>query len=186
MEIIAGIVALKEVEIFHGDNFNTKKLDPKLMNNGNNQEGIGIYFGNLQTAESYGKNIVKTSINPKRFIPARDSISDHIKVRDISKLLKELHKIDNEPLYYEVTDWGEEVPEPEDIKDYHLEDLAENIKDEEVRNVQIDLAEKFGVLNFVKVWLKVVKGIDGTFTDRPSDTWYAVLNPKYSLEKVNL
>jgi len=28
---------------YHGDDFGTKKLEAKLMNNGNNQEGIGIY-----------------------------------------------------------------------------------------------------------------------------------------------
>jgi hypothetical protein len=30
--------------IFHGDDFGTKKLEPKLMNNGNNQEGVGGVF----------------------------------------------------------------------------------------------------------------------------------------------
>jgi len=55
------------VTIYHGDNYGTKKLDPKLMNNGNNQEGIGIYFGTLDVAEDYGKNIVQVTVNKKDF-----------------------------------------------------------------------------------------------------------------------
>ena len=32
---------ISHIKVYHGDNHNTTKLDPILMNNGNNQEGIG-------------------------------------------------------------------------------------------------------------------------------------------------
>ena len=55
------------IKIYHGDNYNTNKLSPKLMNSGNNQEGIGIYFGDLETAQFYGNNIVNIEINENNF-----------------------------------------------------------------------------------------------------------------------
>lgn len=38
----------------NGDDFETSEIDQNLMNSGNNQEGIGIYFA--------------TDINPLRFL----------------------------------------------------------------------------------------------------------------------
>ena len=59
-------------------------------------------------------------------------------------------------------DYGFEVYEPEDVQDYHLEQLYNKIKEEQIRNFQIELAQKFGTENFVKAWNKYVK-LDGTF-----------------------
>lgn len=177
------IVASNNKVIYHGDNYNTTKLDPKLMDNGNNQEGIGIYFGNLDTAQSYGKNIVTTSIDVSKFIPAYDDVGEHINIRKITSLLSALHKLNNEHIYYMVTDWGLEVGEPEDITLSEISFLAKKLQNEQVRDFQTDLAGKFGVENFVREWNKHIK-IDGTYTVHPVDTWYAVINPNYKLEKV--
>jgi len=168
--------------IYHGDNHNTTKLDPALMNNGNNQEGIGIYFGSLETAKSYGKNIVKLEIQNKDFINARESISKHLKSKVYNLLIK-LHKLDTEILYYDCTDWGIEVQEPEDVQDYHIKELTNYLKDEEVRNFQIDYANKFGVQNFVKIWNEVFPNIHGTYYKQYNDElWYAVINTKLKVQ----
>ena len=167
--------------IYHGDNFNTTKLDPKLMNYGNNQEGIGIYFGTLETAQSYGKNIIQTTIDTKKFINSRESIGKYFKSK-IKDILFELHKIDNEPLYYDLTDWGVEIQEPEDVDIFLLGQLAHNIKDDEVRNFQIDMANKFGVQNFVKIWNKILPNIHGTYNKKLN--FYAIINTKIKVEKV--
>ena len=172
----------ESITIYHGDNHNTTKLDSKLMNNGNNQEGIGIYFGSLETAESYGKNIVYLEINPKNFIESREPVKKHLRSK-LQDILVELHNLDPEPLYYDCTDWGMEVSSPEDIEPYHLAQLAKNIENEEVRNFQIDMAEKFSVENFVKIWNKIYPNIYGTYHVQPNDTWYAVINTKLKLKK---
>jgi len=170
--------------IYHGDNYGTSKLEPKLMNNGNNELGVGIYFGNRDTADHYGKNVVSTKINPKDFVHSRDDASKHIKKDKIVKVLRELHKLDDEPLYYAITDYGVELGEPDEVEDYHLEMLADYLLNEEVRNLQTDLASKFNVTDFVKLWNKHIK-IDGTYVDRGGDIgmWYAIINPKYKLTK---
>jgi hypothetical protein len=167
---------------YHGDNFGTKKLDAKLMNNGNNQEGIGIYFGPLETAQGYGKNIIKTEVNPKNFIGSRDDVSKHIKKISILALLTELHRTDNEPFYYALTDWGKEIMEPEDVTRDDLMFLANVYKDEEVRNFQIDLAEKFGVTTFVEIWNRIFKNIHGTY-NKDLD-WYCIINTKQKVKSL--
>ena len=181
MKIIAGIIASRKVEIFHGDNFGTKKLQPKFMNNGNNQEGIGIYFGTHEVASTYGKDIVKVTIDKDDFIPSRDSIVDHVDLDMMANIMAELHKIDNEPLYYYITDFGIELDEPEDVEFYHIQQLADELQDEEVRNFQIDMAERFTVESFVDIWNKVTD-IHGTYSD---DTgFYAIINTNYKLKSL--
>jgi len=173
-----------KVVIYHGDDFNTTKLEPKLMNNGNNQEGIGIYFSNkLATAEGYGKDIVSTSINTRDFIDSRVPILNINKTK-IFKMLKHLHSLDNEPLYYQMTDWGIEVQEPEDITDALIKEHITNVNFEEVRNFQITLAQDYGVVNFVNAWNKYV-GICGTYSKQSStEMWYAVIDTHIKLKKV--
>ena len=174
---------LESTTIYHGDNFTTIKLSPKLMNHGNNQEGVGIYFGSLDTAQVYGKNIISANINPKKFINSRDPIGKHFESK-IKNILFELHKTNNEPLYYDMTDWGIEVQEPEEVDIFLLGELAHKLKNEQVRNFQVDMANKFGVETFVKVWNKVLPNIHGTYQDQSNDTWYAVINTKIKVEKL--
>ena len=174
-----------KVVTYHGDDFGTKKLEAKLMNNGNNQEGIGIYFGSLTTAETYGKYVVKAEINHSKFIDSREDIGKYIKVDKIAKLFVHLHKLDGEPLYYMVTDWGiDGVVEPEDVEPQHLKELASKMLEEEVRNFQITLAEAFGVVDFVEAWNKIIK-IPGTYQKQGGDEfWYAIIDTKIKVEKI--
>ena len=176
------------ITVYHGDNFGTSKIDPKWMLHADsrNQEGVGIYFATLlQTAKAYGKHIVKAEINHKKFIDSRADVSKLNKASTV-KLLQELLKIDNEPLWYYLTDWGYQIEDPKDVKGYHFEQLYNNIKEEQIRNFQIELAQKFGTENFVKAWNKYLK-IDGTFQVQDKSTnniWYAIINTDIKLTKI--
>lgn len=174
----------KKLTIFHGDNFNTKKLDPKKMNKGNNQEGIGIYFSNIiETAKEYGKNVISIEVDKSKLIPSRGYIGGEIDANKIAKILKAMYEVDNEEMYYYMTDYVE-IIEPEDIEDYHFEELANNVRGEQVRNFQIDLANTFGVVNFIKAWNKFTD-IDGTYEkQRDNEIWYAISNPKIKVKQI--
>lgn len=169
--------------IYHGDNFSTKKLESKLMNNGNNQEGIGIYFGSLETAKAYGKNIIHTEIDTKKFINSRGEISKFLKLSEIINILTDMYKEDVEAMYYIITDWGIEISEPEDIEEYMFEELAQNMSNDDVRDFQTTLANTFGVVPFVESWNKHTK-IDGTYQDQGNDIWYAVINTKIKVKQI--
>ncbi len=162
--------------IYHGDNHETKKIDPKLMMNGNVQEGIGIYFGNLVVAKSYGKDIVQAEVNQKDFKPSRGTVKRNLKLA--YNILRDLWHIDPESMYYLITDWVE-IVEIEDITHDDIRLLAQKMGSDEVRNFQITLAEAFGVENFVKIWNKVYPKNTGTYD---KDTgFYAIINPKVPL-----
>lgn len=172
------------IEVYHGDDFNTTFLNPKLMNNGNNQEGIGIYFSDHKsTAESYGKDVVKAYIDRKNFIKSRESIKI-IGKNNIINILKDMMIVDKEAMFYLVTDYGVYLENPEDLEDYHLEELYELIFNEEARNFQITMANSFGVVEFVKSWNKNTN-IDGTYYNHNNDeVWYSLINTDIKLYPV--
>jgi hypothetical protein len=167
--------------IYHGDNFKTTKLEPKLMNNGNNEEGIGIYFGDLKTAESYGKDIISIDINPKKFIPSRGDMGKYISPTIMLKIIKELNKVSSEGIWYMLTDYGMDIQKPEDVKDVHLKQLSNMMKDSQVRNFQIEFTQRTNVEDFVRIWNECTN-IDGTF--EASRGFYAVINPNYKITKI--
>ncbi len=179
-EAILRINEVNLIKIYHGDNFGTKRLKPKLMMNGNVQEGIGIYFGTLEVAQTYGKDVVYVEVNPNNFIPARDTVKRKVKLA--YKILRDLWKIDLEAMYYLLTDWME-IHEPEDVTRSDIEYLATKMGEDEVRNFQITLAESFGVENFVKIWNKIYPKNLGTYN---SDLdFYAIIKPSIFLRKYN-
>lgn len=172
------------VDIYHGDDYNTKKIEIKHMmsKDSNNQEGIGIYFGTLDIANSYGKDIISATVNKKRFWGSRNSLSKHTNYKFILSLFKTLHKIDDEPLYYMATDWGIEISQPEDVTWIHLIELAKNMMSEEVRNFQIIISQQFGVINFVEAWNKVFPNNLGTYNKELN--FYAIINPKVKVKQI--
>ena len=172
------------VEIFHGDDYNTSKIESKNMMSkvSNNQEGIGIYFGSLDVAKDYGKNIIKATVNKRRFWGSRNDLSKHARRKSISALFRKLHEIDNEPLWYMCTDWGIEVYEPEDVTWEHLKYLSDKIMSDEVRNFQITMAQNFGVVNFVKVWNEIFPDNLGTYNKE--NDFYCVISPKVKVIKI--
>ena len=154
------------------------------MNNGNNQEGIGIYFtDNIETARSYGKNVVKTTINMNKFVHSRDIASDHIPKQRIIELLQILTNINQEDMFYYMSDYTE-LTKPTDI-DYGTFDIvADYVLENEVRNLQIELAEVAGVLNFANAWNKVID-IDGTYAKQNDDeVWFAIINPSHNIVRI--
>lgn len=171
--------------IYHGDNFNTTSIEPKLMNNGNNQEGIGIYFASqLSTAKDYGSNVVSINIDTRKFIDARGVVSRYIKLEEIVEILSGLWKIDPESFFYMVSDYME-VSEVEDVEDWHVHGLAIKMGDEKVRDFQITLVESFNVESFVSLWNNVLPHIHGTYSpNSDTDTWYSVINTGFEVTQV--
>jgi hypothetical protein len=177
------LLEAKSTTIYHGDNAGTKKLEAKLMNNGNNQEGIGIYFGSLETAKSYGKYLVSATVDSTKFINSRGDVGKELNLLSVKLFLSELHKLDREPLYYALTDWGKEIMKPEDVTKSDINFLAKQYLDEEVRNFQIDMADKFGVVAFVETWNRVFRHIHGTY-NKDLD-WYCIINTKQIVTPIN-
>ena len=164
------------ITVYHGDDFNTTSLDPKLMNNGNNQEGIGIYFSDqLSTAQAYGKNIIEAQVNIKRLLPARTQATK-IGERKIRNILMDMWKLDPEAMFYFVSDW-EMVQEVDDVEEYHIHAVANNLVNYELRNFQITMAETFNVSDFVESWVKHTN-IDGLYhSHNDEERWFAIINP---------
>ena len=177
---------LSELKVYHGDSFNTSKLDPKWMlhQNSNNQEGVGIYFSDdIETARSYGKNIISTNIDKKDFVNSRNLVSKHINKSKIVALLKAMTKIDKESMFYFMSDYTY-LEEPENINALSYEKTADMLLKDEIRNMQISLAEVIGVENFVKLWNSIIK-IDGTYYKNGKNIFYAIINPNYKVMKEN-
>jgi hypothetical protein len=141
-----------------------------------------VYFGDLETAETYGKHIVTAEIDTKNYIDSRKDIGKYVKVDKITDILSDMLKADQEAMYYMITDWGVEISEPEDIEYEHLEFLADKMQNDEVRNFQVTLAETFEVEPFVASWNKHLPKIHGTFQPQNRDIWYCVINTKVKVK----
>lgn len=104
-----------QITIYHGDNFNTIKINPKRMltDNSNNQEGVGIYFGSLDVAKSYGKNIVFCTVDKTKFWDSRALVGDFKELKnELPKILSELNKSNSLEFFYLASDYIE-ITEPE-------------------------------------------------------------------------
>ena len=168
-----------EIELWHGDNFKTTKLQAKFMNNGNNQEGIGIYFGDdIEIAQDYGNDIIKIVLD-KKYIKNSDDSLQKAKVK-IMPFLKLAWKAQLEDFFYYMSDYIE-VSEPDDITYDNLMELEKFLKDEQVQNFQIDFAEILGVEKFVALWNKTnkhIKALRGNGDIR----FYAVIDTSIPVE----
>jgi hypothetical protein len=173
----------KFVTVYHGSSVKFNKISPKhmLTKDSNAQEGVGIYFGSYETAETYGKHIMKIDLDPKYFIDSYSQIGKHVKFNDLVKICKDMYNSDKESMFYKISDWVY-VEEPEDIEDYHIDEFANEMRDEMIRNFTVDFAESFGVENFVKSWNKHVSYIHGTHEKNLG--FYSVMNTKYKVEVV--
>ena len=150
------------VVAYHGDNFGLTEVNGNYSRmyskNSNVQEGIGIYFStNRETAKGYGSKVAKTTINTNKLLPSRSPIGRVVnKVAGIN-LLKELNK-NSEEFWMILTDYGYEVEDSKEATRY-LPMLWEQIKEEQVRNVQIELLQacKEDTKLFVEAWLKTTR-----------------------------
>jgi hypothetical protein len=179
------IERLQRVEIYHGGSFYitdlNKHVDSMYHDNSNNQEGVGIYFGTLKTAEFYGDKIVRTTINPKKFLNSRDEIGKYISASKIEKIIKSLNA-SNEDFWYMYSDYGIEVSEPKDIRAFHHRMLAELLMDEQVRNFQTNLVAQSSVKSFVDAW-KLHSGFYGTY--EAEQDFYALIDNDDKIEVYN-
>jgi hypothetical protein len=167
------------VTAYHGGPTKLKNIDPKFMNIGNTEYGIGIYFAtDEETTKTYGPAVSTITIDPAKFI---DSFSPAGKLgTKLTKLLIALWPHNKEAMFYMVSDYIE-VSEEEDVTEDHIKQLAKHLKDSQIRHLQVDLVRAFGEDAFVDEWMKNVK-LDGTFYKNSStDTWYAVINTKLPL-----
>jgi hypothetical protein len=156
-----------KITIYHGSDHILHMHDHKYMNtfSSNNQEGIGYYFGDLDTAKSYGDKIFSTTIDNSNFINSRGYVSELLDVNKLIILFQELNKLDSSVFVTDLQDWGIEITDSNDVTDKHLQILALHQQDQEIRNFQIDLCEKFGNVNFIDTWNSTFPDIKGTFND---------------------
>jgi hypothetical protein len=179
LDEIAGIT------LFHGDDFGTTKLDPKLMfHGGNNQEGVGIYFASdITVTKTYGSKITKLELTVdqlQRIVPARDHAEDHISSDAGFNLLNYINQNDDN-FWYMISDYVE-VTGPEDVEEFHLRQTFEMMSREEIRNFQIEVCQATNVPLFVKAW-NASTGIYGLF-EKESQI-YSIINPKLAVTPVN-
>ena len=172
-------ITTQTTTVYHGDNYGTTSMNPKLMNYGNNQEGIGIYFGTLDTALGYGDNIVSTVIDTSKFLNSRNITEDSLSIVKLTTLIQELNKRDSD-FWYLFTDFGMEVQGPEEVEQYHCVELAYALGNDELRNMQITLAERSNVELFVALWNKIFPNVHGLYNEE----FYAIINTGYKLSKV--
>ncbi len=160
----------KLLTIYHGDNHKTTKLDPALMNQGNNQVGIGIYFGSLEIAKTYGKDIISIDINPKDFEDGHDYASDILNKKSAVAMMDYIQK-NSKRFQILFDDYGVD----------NNDELYDMLAEDELRNFQLGLVEYSDTKTVVKAWNKFIK-IDGLY--EKSSGFYSVINPKYKVTQV--
>jgi hypothetical protein len=112
---------------------------------------------------------------------SRDLVADVISRAAGTKLIHHLSKT-SEDFWYLLTDYGIELAEPTDMMDYHVAELFDMMKMNEIRNWQLELALASNVNAFVAGWNKFIK-IDGIYE---TDTkFYAIINTAITATPVN-
>jgi len=174
---------LKTIKVYHGSDVKFNKIEPKYMltENSNAQEGVGLYFAdNMKIAQKYGKYVYSANINPDNFWNSREFIDEYVNENQFIKLMNKLFKINKEEIFYLVTNYGVEIGNPSEVDEFAFKTVWNLMRDEEVRNFTITLAESVGIENFVEIWNKIFSN-DGFKNDELG--YYVIINPKI---KINL
>jgi len=172
------------VRVYHGGGVTLKELEPKWMmhDNSNNQEGVGIYFGEtVEIAQAYGPKIVFIDIEPKYFVDPRESAGKHLRADQLSRLIIKALGANSslrEDIFYWVSDYVE-IVEPEDLNDDNIEEACGYMLDEEIRNVQVEFAEMLGTELFVELWNKYIPKIHGLYNKH--EGFYSVIHTSYAV-----
>jgi len=170
--------------LYHGDNIGTTKLQAQWMLHGesNNQEGVGIYFSpDIEIAYSYGDKVSSISKTGLKIVNSRRPVDKVINDRTAIKLLQYLNIHDSD-FWYMLTDYGIEVSSQNQVQTSHLTQLHNMMKQEEIRNWQIELTQATDVITVVNGWNQIIK-IDALFE---TDTqFYAVINTNIVATPVN-
>jgi hypothetical protein len=176
--------------LYHGDDYGTTALTPQWMMHGerftnkrsNNQEGVGIYFTpEIEVAKTYGSKISQISTEGLKVVNSRMSVKNAVKKSDALKLLNYLNE-NNENFWYLITDYNIEITGPEDVEPYHLQMLFNAMKDQEIRNWQIELADASSVIDLVTGWNKFIP-IDGLYES--VSKFYSIINTNVKVTPVN-
>jgi len=168
-----------KITVYHGSNQPFNKIDARyfFLDSANAQEGVGMYFGDLKTAETYGVYIKKITLNSNNFIESRKLVGVLPKP-SVLKFLKKLLELDPTAMFYWVTDYGIYAEEPEDLESYMIDELYNYLKDQEIRNFQIEAAQNFSGEHVVEAWNNSFKihGLKNTQLG-----FYIVINTNYKL-----
>jgi len=170
------------VTVYHGSDTKFTKINPKYMflDVGNSQEGVGMYFGDLETAQGYGKYLYKIQLNRKFFKKSHGYVEDNLPKGQLKKFMMSLWKSDPESMFMWCTDYGIYATEESEITTQSITELIEMLKFEELRNFQIDIAQHFKVEDLVNIWMKCFKNIHGLYNDDYG--FYVLLSTDYKLE----
>jgi hypothetical protein len=176
-------VSNRTVEVYHGNNYGTKVITPAHMDNSINEYGVGIYFTDRkETADTYGKYLVKANVDKSRFLNALGPVSKL--GNSFVKLLLGLFKINPEGVWYYLTDYGVEAPTPEDIRKEDFYRVAKLAGQEQIRHAQQVLTNYTTVEDFVKAW-NTYTNYDGLYhTHQNGETFYIIINPEIKLSIV--
>lgn len=159
------------IRLFHGNNYNVTEINPARMYGfGNNQEGVGIYFGSeKKIAEHYGSTVISIFVNKKHIKNSDDLLVDV--GLDPFNIFKDAQVQDEEAFFYYASD-RVIVTEPDEIDDNVLRDLVVEVAEEKLQFFQADMAEIMGSESFVASWNKHcdIRALRGS-TDK---TFYAV------------
>jgi len=169
--------------LYHGDDYGTTALNPQWMmhRESNNQEGIGIYFSpDINIAKSYGNKISKIDADGLRIVNSRMPVENVINERDAINLLKYIFEND-EDFWYKISDYIE-VTGPEDVSDYHFQELFQMMEGQEIRNWQSEIAMATDITVFVTGWNKFIP-IDGLYEQRTKH--HSIINTNIKVERVN-
>jgi len=172
------------VTVYHGSNTKFTKPDPKYMflDVGNSQEGVGMYFGDLETAQGYGKYLYKLQLNRKFFKKSHGYVEDNLPKGQLKKFMVNLRKLDPEAMFMWCTDYGIYATEESEITTQTIMELIEMLKLEELRNFQIDISQHFKVEYLVDSWMKCFKNVHGLYNDNYG--FYVLLSTDYKLEPI--
>lgn len=174
----------KPTILYHGDDFETTKLDPKWMmhDDSRNAVGVGIYFTpDMEHTKLYGNNISKISMNGLKLVNGFTPIEKIINQSTFVKFLETLNKT-NEGIWYLITDYGIEVQDQREIRRHHFLKLYNFMKSQEIRDWQIELAQATSIIDFVTAWNNIIK-IDGLYN--PETNYYAIINTNIPVTPVN-
>ena len=179
---------IRTLTLFHGDDYGTTVLSPQWMHHedSNNQEGVGIYFSpDINTAHRYGSHVIKIELTPEQVSKIADSrqhaekfISDEQGVA----LMQLLYQGADEEMWYLMTDYGMMISEPEDVEEFHVEQLWYQMKSVPVRNFQLELTHAVGPTVFVAAWNRAIPLI-GTYD--PELQFYAIIDTSIKPTPVN-
>lgn len=171
------ITESKLITVYKGSNKDLSKIVPNMFNSkdSDEQKGVGMFFStNIEDAKKQGSDIYALKINSVDFVDSEERISKL--GNDTIKLLKDLHNIDHEHLYYLMSDYGFEVSDPENMTNADIEKLYNALKDEEIGTFQVDMVNMFGIEHFIDAWNKNIK-FKGTFTKLvDGHIWYGILH----------